>query len=410
MIFNIPVGGKRSVIVSVYGAPNENIKLTHANGTIFTTTTDANGYGGELEIPIGSYTVYGNVSKFSKTTPVNKYTKTVEAWPDTANIYYWYGLMPIGQFTSVKALPNTSPYTSNPTGVQMPDDQTSGTSIFLKSYGDYSRGGTAYLPKTAIRGKYLTLLCSGAFAHTSGKGYLALNLTESLSNGYAPVKIADIATGETEVTIDISSISGGSYYPAISMNTSSSGTGSKVSYLTVRALYSVGEVEDVTLKNVDTKISVGSTYRYGHADSWDLVSSLPYGLVNYVGEGTDDYNAMMIPLSGFSFSGKSVWLKLSMYVMTSNAENRTFRWAITTSRANESVYRGSGAVTDANQLAQGTFSTTYTGGGFSWQTFILECDSIPANTPLYLYMWRNNTTYGNIHVEKDITVTLTYAE
>ena len=399
-------GGKRSSIVSVYGAKNETVTLTHEKGTKFTATTNASGYGGEIEIPFGSYTVAGNVSNFSKQTVINKYTKTVEAWPDTATIYYWYGFAPLGEFTAINTLPNTSPYTSSPVA---PIIEPSTSNVSIRSSNETARGGTAYLPKTAIRGTTLTLECSGA----TNNYYLALNLAESVNNNnYSPAKVKEISTGDTKITIDISAISGGEYFPAISMNTNRNAA--NPSRLVVNALYSVGETEDVTLDGVSATIATNDTYRYGSAlqatSGFAKVSSLTFGAINYVGQGDGEFNAMMIPLSGFDFSGKSVWLKLKMWVMTSSSTNHTFRWAITKSRANEAVYKGSGAVTDANQLAQGTINTTYTSGNFSWQTFLLECENIPANTPLYLYLWRNNTTYGNIHVMDNITVTLDYAK
>ena len=400
-------GGKRAAVVSVYGAPNEDITLTHTNGTTFSATTDATGYGGELEIRVGSYTVYGDVSKYTKSAVVDKYTKTVEAWPDGATIYYWYGLMPVGEWASAEALPTTSPYTSNPVGVQLPTDQTSGTSIYISSYSNASRGGTAYLPKTTIYGTALKLIYSNAFAYASGNGYLALNITEKVSGTYQAAAVIDIDTSATEATLDVSAFSGGSYYPAISMNTSSSGTSSRKSYITVHALYSVGETSNGTREEVSTTVALGDTRR-----SCSGISNgawlAPTGGENYVGQGTDDYNSMMIPVPAFRFSGKSVLLKIAMKVYMSTEYNRVFRWAITTSTANASLYKGYGAVTDSYQLAQGTFSPALNGGASAWQTFLLPCDDIPSGTPFYIYLWRDNTNYGNIHVSSAVNVTLQY--
>lgn len=410
MIFNQFCGGKRAAVVSIYGAPNETVTLTSDKGAEFQVNADENGYGGELEIASGTYTVYGSISGFSKTTAITKHTKTVEAWPDTATIFYWYGLSPFGGFKSAKAVPSNA-YTSNPTGMQI---TTNENNVFLKTYGDYARGGTAYLPKTTIRGSELHLICSNVSNHGSDNARLAFVVTDSISNSYSPVATTSLTSSTTSKTLSISSISGGEYYIGITGNTSGSGTGSKQSSVRVKAIYSTGETEDVVLKTTSATVATNNTYRYGSAlqatTGFAKVSSLTFGAINYVGQGTDDYNSTMIPLPGFSFSGTSRWIKLKMWVMTSNVNNRAFRWAITTSRSNESVYKGAGAVTDENQLAQGTFSTMYTSGDFSWQTFLLACDSIPADTPLYIYLWRDNDTYGNIHIMDTITATLTYAE
>lgn len=408
MLFNIPVGGKRNAVVSVYGAASETVTLTHSKGDVFTFTAND---GSTKEIPTGTYTVKGNKSGYSKTVTVTKDTARVNAWPDGATIYYWYGYSPVGDWKAVAALPNTSPYTSDPV---KPTLTVNTNSVKIRTTGDYARGGSIHLPKTKISGETLHLVCSDSYRTSGYNSYLAFNMTTSMSNGYSPTKVAGLKEGTTSATIDISALSGNSYYLAISANTCGYNGGSKPSYTTVKAIYSVGEVEDVELDSKSETVSIANTYRYGNAlqatSGFAKVSSLTFGSINYVGQGTDDYNAMMIPLSGFSFSGKSVWLKLSMYLYVSSANNHTFQWAITTSRSNESVYKGTGSVTDSNQLAQGTFSPVYNNGSYSWQTFLLECNGITSDTPLYIYLWRNNTTYGNLHVMETVTATLEYAK
>lgn len=229
MIFNIPVGGNAKGLVTIYGAANETVTLTSAKGVELSFAAND---GAAHEIPTGVYTVVGDKSQYTKTVTVKKDTAKIEAWPDGATIYYWYGYSPVGDWTNVAALPKTSPYTNNPT---KPVLEPSANSVYMRSAGDYSRGGTCYLPITEIYGDTLHLLCSGA----SNRYYLALSLTSSVSHLFEPTKVVDIATDDTEKTIDISDISGGSYYPAISFNTSGYSTGSKTSGLTVHALYSV---------------------------------------------------------------------------------------------------------------------------------------------------------------------------
>lgn len=229
MIFNIPVGGKAKVSVTAYGAANETVTLTHEKGDVFTFKANS---GTAQEIPVGVYTVSGSISKFSKTITVDKTTTQVHAWPDGATIYYWYGYKPIGGWSTIDTLPSTSPYGDNPT---TPSKSESANSVYFKSAGDYARGGTAYLPKTTIKGSTMTLLCGGA----TNNYYLALNLCPAMNWAYSPGAVANISTGATRVNMNVASVSGKSYHPAISMNTSGYSTGSKQSSITVYALYSV---------------------------------------------------------------------------------------------------------------------------------------------------------------------------
>ena len=222
-----------TVSVSVYGAASETVTLTHENGEIFTATANSDS---TLEVPLGSYTVSGNKSGYSKTVTVDANTTRINAWPDGATIYYWYGYAPNGGFASAKAVPSNAPYTSNPTGMQI----TAGTnSVFVKTYGDYARGGTAYLPKTTVNGSTLYLVCSGTTNHGSAGAQLKMVVTSSISNKYSAAIQANIAEGKTSVTTSVSSISGGSYYVGITGNTSNYATGSKQTSTTVKALYSV---------------------------------------------------------------------------------------------------------------------------------------------------------------------------
>lgn len=222
-----------TVSVSVYGAASETVTLTHESGDVFTATANSSS---KYEVPLGSYTVSGNKSGYSKTVTVDANTTRINAWPEGATIYYWYGYAPNGGFASAKAVPSNAPYTSNPTGMQI---TASTNSVFLKTYGDYARGGTAYLPKTTVKGSTLYLVCSGTTNHGSAGAQLKLVVTSSISNKYSAAKQANIAAGATSVNTSVSSISGGSYYIGITGNTSNYDTGSKQTSTTVKALYSV---------------------------------------------------------------------------------------------------------------------------------------------------------------------------
>lgn len=215
------------MVVSVYGAVNETITLTHQDGSSFSAAN-----GTAVELPFGTYTVTGGISKFSKTAVVDKTTTRINAWPDGATIYYWYGYKPIGNWATIDTVPSTSPYQDAPVA---PTKSESTNSVYFDSTGNYARGGTAYLPKTTIRGSTMTLLCGGVV----NEYYLALNLCPGFSWAYTPGAVVNIGSGAARVNMNIASVSGGSYHPAISMNTKRDAYDPDPSKITVYALYSV---------------------------------------------------------------------------------------------------------------------------------------------------------------------------
>jgi len=214
-------------------------------------------------------------------------------------------------------------------------------------------------------------------------------------------------TGASIVTLDVSSLSGEYYIYVMSW---------KYDYYNSRTYVSkiwAGVDPAGTVRSLAKSIAIGNTYRYANsliAGDWVKVSSLSFGSINYVGQGTEDYNAMMVPVSAFTYTGTFQKVKLALYLWTSDKSNHTFRWAVTTSTANANAYKvGAGAVTDSNQLAQGTFTPPYS-DAYQWFTFELTGCTVASGTPIYIYLWRDNTTYGNIHVMESAVVTLEYAK
>lgn len=125
--------------------------------------------------------------------------------------------------------------------------------------------------------------------------------------------------------------------------------------------------------------------------------------VNIVGQGWHDYNVGLIPCS-VSFSGTSTRVVMRLRVFVSNSKNHTFRWAICSARADD-LFMGAGpAPADARLLAQGTFTPSFENGSVHWQEFSLPAPGIP--TTFYIYLWRNNTGYGNIHISGNVDVTV----
>lgn len=216
----------------VYGAASETVTFTHSDGTTYSIKTASNGVSSSsLEVITGEYTVKGSVSGYSGTQTITTSTIRVNAWPSNYNIYYWYGHKPIGDWATIATVPSTSPYHKNPVA---PSKSESTNSVYFDSTWNYARGGTAYLPKTTIRGSTMHLVCSGV----ENRYYLALNLCPEFSWAYSPAAVADIPDGATSVSMNIASVSGGSYHPAISMNTKRNAYDAKPSTITVHALYS----------------------------------------------------------------------------------------------------------------------------------------------------------------------------
>lgn len=205
MIFNIPVGGKRSVLVSVYGAVNETVTLTSAKGEVFTAITNENGIAAALELPVGVYTVVGSVSKgalASRTVTVDKNTTVVTAYPDGA--IYWYGVFADG--VSYKLF--------NIAGGAKPELQTN--RIFIQPGQGYS-GGIAFEP--AIKRVNYTALKGCIDWNPQNSSWFACNIGLSTTNTEDPsgagVTFVVKATGESGVTdysCDISSVDADTAY------------------------------------------------------------------------------------------------------------------------------------------------------------------------------------------------------
>ena len=149
------------------------------------------------------------------------------------------------------------------------------------------------------------------------------------------------------------------------------------------------------------------TYRYTSENKrrpWDISKS--YSKENYFGDKRISYNTCLMPIGSYDFDGKSIKLELNAYVYKPSNEFPQFCWAICTSDKNKQMYENiHGEVKDDTQIAWGTakLNKLY----YNWQTFDFPCESIPANTPLYIYFWPYSTG-GVAHIDKDITATLHY--
>lgn len=245
-------------------------------------------------------------------------------------------------------------------------------------------------------------------------GYSIVGVTKSPDNcqcnpvepSEAGVNAEPTKNGASIVELDVSTLKGQYYIYVMSWKYDHYDA-----YTYVAKIWAGADTEGY-VRTIEQSIPMNSTYRHCDAlytSDYVRVGSLGADLqgINYVGEGLDDYNAMMVPVSAFTFEGTFKRLSLALYLWTSSSENHTFRWAVTTSRDNENAYKSYGDVTDANQLAAGSFTPPYN-GSFQWYTIEFTGCTVPSGTPLYIYLWRDNTIYGNLHVINNAVVTLQY--
>lgn len=398
MLFNIPAGAKQSVLVSVYGAATETVTLTAENGTTYTVTTDANGYGGELEMGFGSYTVAGSVSGYSGSVTVDKRTTMVNAWPADQVIFFWHGATPNGAWTKEGFSEGHNWGATSIAEIVNGEIRVSANT----NYTGATFGTTYVYDLTNIDELHFELT---ACSHAS---YVDMGVTQTPGDVKSTgLKTAPKTTGASIATLDVSGLSG-EYYIYVDAW--------RYNYNYANGQFSRiwGTVDpEGTIRSTKQEIAIGNTYRYANsliAGDWVKVSSLSFGSINYVGQGTEDYNAMMVPVKAFNYSGSFERLRLALYLWTSNRSNHTFRWAVTTSTANAQAYKvGAGDVVDEYQLGQGAWTPPYS-DAFQWFTIDLDVENIPSGTPFYVYLWRDNTTYGNIHVTGSAVVTLDYAK
>lgn len=149
-------------------------------------------------------------------------------------------------------------------------------------------------------------------------------------------------------------------------------------------------------------LSTWNTYRYvGINAAWRTVGDWKqhYGFEisdNIVGYGQDGANSARIDVPALSFSKTAKRVRLTFNQHHDyNATN--FRWAICTA-PNNSAYQGSSEVPDSGtQLAHGTF---YVPRVSSWNNIDIDMNlnSLPANTPFYIYLWASSGAGNNFHI------------
>lgn len=205
----------RTLVVPIYGAAGETVTLTHSDGTVYTAKTDSNGNAGSLEIKLGTYTVAGSVSGYSRTATVKKDTTMVAAFPD--NTFFWHGYKgDVGGWT-------TSGY-SNGNSPGVGTESSVGTSIYVKCTASdwYQQGwysGTVIGSVNAIDVTSLKKIVFRASCNDANYGRVGITTTKGscLSNG------RNTAVGSGDYAIDVSDMTG-DYYPFVSVTVYNYGT------------------------------------------------------------------------------------------------------------------------------------------------------------------------------------------
>ena len=435
MIFNI-VTKNGSAVVSFCGAPNETITLSTIRGKKLFENITLNSHGistGTYKVPVGTYIIKGKTSSEvlpnGRTVKIKKSTTTVSTYPDGA--IFWFGngdkegdSLYAGGFT-LQGGHRPDKLGEKQNGGYSKIEKTD-KNIGILSECPSSAGSeyanTVYFPKSNLSGySYVNIYATCLNPSRVAFGFPKDKKEEWESSMYISPTTTDYALYSMAIPSDRTD----GYFAMSTFNITS---GRIMSYGSVRAVWrdTTNNYSLESLKSISKTIALSDTYRYGTLVSnskFKKLSSLPATInkENYVGVGQlfigknedgseyrlNDYNATMVSFPAVNFSGISRRIKLNLYLYVSSKSNRTFRWAISTSRQNEDAYRNKGAVNDSNQLASGTFKARINGEP---NEFLFECEDIPVNTPLYIYLWRDNDAYGNVHVQQKVIVSLIYTE
>lgn len=105
------------------------------------------------------------------------------------------------------------------------------------------------------------------------------------------------------------------------------------------------------------------------------------------------YYVSIIKLTTPSFQGVSKTLTVSCKLKKqgSGFKGSTLRWALASSAANRDSYRTSGEVTDANQIASGTWDCQAIGTSYTAYTATIDTTALKASTSYYFFIWAGQT-------------------
>lgn len=413
-------GGKRTAVVSVYGAPNESVTLVSRKGQVYSDIAlDEHGISTQTyKLPVGSYVIKGSVSRElfanGRQVDIAKETTKITAYPPGA--IFWFGNgdkdgdpLYVGDYTISRGhVPSGKSGIVGDT--KYSTDESDETSLGVKqschSTSGSDHGNTMYSPQIQLSGySYVNIYASCTNTSRGGFGFPSEKAAKWETSMYVKPSSTDYKFYSMEIPAERTD----GYLALSNFNNRAGGTTTS----RVKAAWrdNTNEVPQGTIYEKKVSVPTANTYRYCNHIAGGFKTG--YSL-SYVGQGErvaagEEWNAMMIPVPAFSFEGTGLRLKMAINCYSYQDKGYTYCWAVTTSRANESLYEeGCGDVTDANQIMHGTFTPAYNNGSFGYQTFTLEGGEIPSNTPLYIYLWRSVSTYGNIHVQDDVNITLQY--
>ena len=158
--------------------------------------------------------------------------------------------------------------------------------------------------------------------------------------------------------------------------------------------------QTVSLENSRRYLSIMDSYGFKPITYWTGRGIIPD---NIFGEGSkgEGFSASCIPCD-ISFTGTSSKVTVTTRVYASSSKNHVFRWGICAYDL-DWLFQSFGAVdnSDGNILGQGKFSVDP--GSVHYQTFTFPVQNLPSGK-FYIYLWRDNTSYGNVHVSGNFDV------
>lgn len=117
----------------------------------------------------------------------------------------------------------------------------------------------------------------------------------------------------------------------------------------------------------------------------------------------EGYSASCIPCD-ISFSGRSTKVTVTASMYVSSQTIRTFRWAIIPYDF-DWEFTGTGLASNDLILNQGKFTLDHAWGRVHEETVTMPVSGLPSGQ-FYIYWWRDSTSYGNVHVSSNYTVSV----
>lgn len=422
MIFNhFFGGGKRTAIVSLYGALNEDVTLTALDGTAYDPVTlNAHGISDiTLEIPVGIYTITGSVSSEilpeGRMVVVDKTTTKVTAYPPGA--FFWFGngdtdgdSLYTGNFTHTGGHKPSGASGSSGASNITNGDLTVGASCNAPSSGGSTYGGTTYSPKLSLTGFSFVNIYANCYSTSKAAfGFPSAKNKEWSKDMYVKPKqtsyqLYSMAVPETQVEGYLAMSAYGCTYS------------SRYASATIKAAW-MDNIATVPIGEIATSIhsiNVGTeTYRYSPQAGADWGASGLYSTEAYFGISGEGSNTTLIDLGKFTIpeGATSTRLRLSFYGYRSSQSH--FCWAICTSKSNKAMYEGIDGEFDGDetQVAMGTQSmNSVTSSSYTTMKFDFATDAIPSGVPLYMYLWSSDQgSNGVSHITRYLEAKVYYS-